>query len=237
MNQKIQKDYEKLLAHWNEVFRLTEEDKEELSKIPDNQEELKELAPSRKLYEAAVSLKDCSKVLDYGCGHGWAGIIAAASGCPFVTCADPAPNAIEMVECYAKHFHVEQQVHPLCISDSWLKEVPEETYDGFFCSNVLDVIPPEMAEDILGHAKRIIKKDSPVIVSLNFHMDPETMEKRGIVCKDGNLIYMDDVLRLVNYSDEEWMEILSRYFHIDHLEHFAWPGEEKETRRLFYLKA
>ena len=237
MNPTTHQDYVKLLNHWNEAFKLTEEEKEELSKISDAQEDLKELAPTLKLYEAAVSLKDCDNVLDYGCGHGWASIITAASGCPSVTCADPVPNAIEMVKCYAKHFNVDQQVHPLHITDTWLEAVPEETYDGFFCSNVLDVIPSEMAEDILINTKRIVKKGSPVIVCLNFYMDLETMEKHGIVCEDDRKIYIDGVLRLVNRTDEEWMDILGRYFRIDHLEHFAWPGEEKETRRLFYLKA
>ena len=162
----VQKDYEKLLAHWNEVFRIDEKEKEELSEPAVTQEGLQELAPSWKLYEAAASLKDCRNVLDYGCGHGWAGIIAASSGCPCVTCADPSSNAIEMVKLYAKRFHVAQQIHPVCFTDSWLREVPDKSYDGFFCSNVLDVIPAEMTEEILKQAGRIVKKNSPVIISL-----------------------------------------------------------------------
>jgi len=52
---------------------------------------------------------------------------------------------------------------------------------------------------------------------------------------DGRKLYVNDVLRLVSLSDEEWTAIFSRYFKVIRLEHFSWQGEENETRRLFYL--
>ncbi len=44
------------------------------------------------------------------------------------------------------------------------------------------------------------------------------------------------VERLVSRTDEEWAGIFSPRFTRESLEHFAWPGEEKETRRLFRLR-
>ena len=37
-------------------------------------------------------------------------------------------------------------------------------------------------------------------------------------------------------SDEEWERIFAPFFTVDHLEHFAWPGETAEKRRLFHLR-
>ena len=59
---------------------------------------------------------------------------------------------------------------------------------------------------------------------------------RNIELVDGYRLYMDGVLRLVSRSDEEWIQIFSPWYDIEKLEHFAWPGEETETRRLFYLR-
>ena len=237
MNETSQKEYRNLVDLWNRSFCMTDEDETPSGGEPLPEDAWKGLAPSEKLLMAAQSLKDCQNALDYGSGSGWGGIIIARSGCPRVTCADPAPNARDMAAYYAKLFGVDGRVHPVCISETWLSETPGGTYDGFFCSNVLDVVPPEMAEDILRHAARVVTAGGRAVVGLNFYMTPEAAEKRGVVFQDGNRLYMDGVLRLVNRTDGEWTELLGRYFRVDRLEHFAWPGEEKETRRLFYLRA
>ncbi len=229
--------YNKLLEHWNNAFQLSEEERKQADSEQVTDESWKELAPSPKLTEAAASFKDCANVLDYGSGSSWAGIIMAKSGCPCITAADPAENAKEMAEVYIKAYGVENQVHPICISSSWLSEVPDDTYDGFFCSNVLDVIPQEMTEDILLNTARVLKKDGKAVISFNFYMPPEFIKQRGMDLREESMIFIDDVLRMVNRTDEEWTEILNKYFTVEKLDHFAWPGEQKETRRLFYLRS
>ena len=229
--------YNKLVEHWNSAFELSPEDRAQAESEKITDDSWKQLAPSQKLCDAAASFNSCNNVLDYGSGSSWAGIIMAKSGCPRITAADPAENAKEMAEVYIKAYGVEDQVHPICISSSWLSEVPDDTYDGFFCSNVLDVIPQEMTEEILVNASRILRKDGNAVISFNFYMPPEFIKKRGMDLREGNMIFINDVLRMVNRSDEEWTEILSRYFTVEKLEYFAWPGDQKETRRLFYLKS
>ena len=236
MTESAREDYQKLLDHWDSAFAMTAEDREQDRREAEGEEGWRELAPSEKLFLAARSMKDCENVLDFGSGSGWAGIIMAKCGCKRVTCADPAPNAREMAAHYAARFRVEERLHPICISDTWLAQVPDGTYDGFFCSNVLDVIPPEMAEEILCHAERIVRKDGRAVIGLNFCMPPERMEQRGMSFTDGNKVYVNGVLRLVSRTDEEWAAVLEKHFAIDRLEHFAWPGEETETRRLFFLR-
>ena len=83
--------------------------------------------------------------------------------------------------------------------------------------------------------ERMMKKGSKIIIGMNNYVSPEAAEKRGLTVKEGKYLYSDGILRLSLISDEEWSEILSKYFRIEKLDHFAWPGEEKETRRLFFL--
>ena len=233
MTEASRQDYIQLVDHWNYAFTLAQEDKQQSEPLPDDA--WKGLAPSEKMFLAAQSMKDCQNALDYGSGSGWAGIIMAKSGCKSVTCADPAPNAKDAAAFYAEQFGVGGRVHPVCMDDAWLSTVPDAAYDGFFCSNVLDVVPPDMAEEILRQASRIVTGNARVVISLNYYMTPEAAEKRGVAFREGNRLYMDGVLRLVNRTDAEWQNIFAPYFRVERLEYFAWPGEPKETRRLFYL--
>ena len=95
---------------------------------------------------------------------------------------------------------------------------------------------PESAEEILRESARIVRQDADVIIGLNFWMSPEKAAERGIQLTDGNRLYVDGVLRLVSRSDEEWEKIFAPWYTVERLEHFAWPGETAETRRLFYLR-
>ncbi|MBQ4425264.1 MAG: methyltransferase domain-containing protein [Lachnospiraceae bacterium] len=234
MTEKDRQDNQTLLDFWDKAFALSEEDKAEAASW--DPESWKELAPVEKLFRAAASLGQKKKVLDYGCGNGWAAIIAAKSGCPNVTAADAAPGAVRAAQFTASLCGLADQIKIHAVSPDWLKNIPAETYDGFICSNVLDVIPPETAEEILREAARIVTDDASVIIGLNYWLSPDTAAARGLELQDGSRLYVDGVLRLVSRTDEEWIKIFSPFFIVERLEYFAWPGEETETRRLFRLK-
>ena len=234
MNEKTAQDNKTLIEFWSEMLDLYDEDQEALNKC--DAEEWKELAASEKLFIAAASLGNRKKVLDYGCGNGWASVITVKSGCPDVTAVDPAPGAIRTARAYAAAFGAGEQMHAECIGADWLQGVPDSTFDGVFCSNVLDVVPPETAADILENLARVAADDAAVIIGLNFWMDPEKAAARGVKLTDDGILYQDGVIRLVSRTDEEWTEIFAPYFTVEKLEHFAWPGEPAENRRLFYLR-
>ena len=234
MIENIERDNQTLIAFWDKALSLSEADREELWNA--DPESWKDLAPSKKLFEAACTLGKKRKVLDYGCGNAWGGIIAAKSGCPDVTAADVASGAVQAAKQYALAFDVERQLHAVCSDPGWLKSIPANTYDGFFCSNVLDVIPTETALEIIQESARIVAADASVIIGLNFYLSPSAAAERGMKLIDGTRLYVDGILRLVSRTDEEWAELFSPWYTIERLEHFAWPGEESETRRLFYLK-
>ena len=229
-----QREQEKLISFWNEAFALSgeEREKEMRETQPDS---WKQLAPSEKLFRAAEELGSCSHVLDFGCGTGWAGIIAAKSGCRDVKCVDAAENAAKAAGFYAELFGVGDRVTALCTGNEGAFSLPDGGFDGLICSNVLDVVPENVSAEMIRRFAQAVTKDARVVIGLNFCMPKERVPRPG-ERTEGNSLFVNDVLRLVSFTDEEWAERFRPYFQVESLEHFAWPGEQKETRRLFRLK-
>lgn len=234
MNEQANRDNEALIAFWDQALKLSDEDRAQAGGM--GPEDYMMLAPAEKPFLAAQSLGGRSKVLDCGCGIGWAAITAAKAGCKDVTAVDPAAGAVESAAFLAAVFGVADRVHTECVPADWLKTVPESTFDGMICFNVLDVIPPEVAAEIVREAARVVTKDAVVIFGLNYYMTPERAAEKGEELVDGCRVYQDGVLRLVSRTDAEWEAIFAPYFTVDRLEYYAWPGEEEETRRLFFLR-
>lgn len=222
-----------LIAFWDKAFAVSEDEKNAAE--PVGEADWKQLAPSEKLFAAAASLGKRRKVLDYGCGSAWAGIIAAKSGCPDVTAVDPAPGAAEAARFTASLFGAES-IRIECTATDWLNTVPDGTFDGFICSNVLDVVPPETAAAIIREAARAVTADASVIIGLNYYLSPEAAAKKAVGEMRGNMLFINGVLRLVSLTDEEWERAFAPWFTLERLEHFAWPGEPEERRRLFFFK-
>ena len=230
---KIKDDYNKLVSFWNESFVINDEDKKHIMK--DTSDDYRKLSPSLKQLEALRLFNGKNVVLDYGCGSGWASIIMAKSGAKRIDAVDVSLNSIEMVNCYKEAYDVSKIINAIHINEKWLKEQEGNKYDGFFSSNVVDVIPLTMALDIIKEAARITKEGALVVFSLNFYIEPSIMKERGCLI-DGPHIYINDVLRLTALTDQEWMDIFSKYFKNIKLQYYAWSGEEKERRRLFIME-
>ncbi len=235
MNNELEKDYKNSVEFWNKNYELTEEAIAETLKEEVGEDDWKSFAPAEKLHEALKELVPCEKVLDYGCGHGWASITCAKHGCKKIKAVDVVENSKTMTDLYAKVFGVSDRIDCEAVSTKWLSKQPADSYDGLVVSNVIDVMPLEVAEDILKNLERMMKKGSKIIIGMNNYISPEAAESKGLTVKEGKYLFSDGILRLSLISDEEWTSILSKYFKVEKLDHFAWPGEEKETRRLFFL--
>lgn len=224
-----------LVEFWSKVLTLTEEERQDDQVEEDD---WKHIAASTKLFDAAASLGSCRKVLDYGCGSAWASIIAAKSGCHDITAVDVAKGAAERAAFTIKAFGLEKDVAVSCVAPDYLQTVPDKTFDGVICSNVIDVVPPQTAEEILEGIARIATDDAGIIIGMNYYVTEEMQAKRGEQLVEGIFDYVDGVLRMVSRSDEEWTGIFSKYFTVEKLDHFAWEqyGETEERRRLFFLK-
>lgn len=227
-NQEINKN---LIKFWDNAIKLTPEEKKEETKG-----DYKDLAPSIKLFNAAQELGKCEYVLDYGCGSGWAAIIIAKSGAKKIRAVDLGDNIIDTAKFYAELYGVGNNLDILKISPDWFETVPYEIYDGIICSNVLDVVPLETSLYIIKELARIATKDAKVIIGLNFYLSKEDAKNRGLELIEDKYLIINGTLRLLSLTDEKWTQLFSPYFEVESLEYFAWPGESKETRRLFRLK-
>lgn len=220
-----------LITFWDNAIALSEEEKKELRDPSFN---YKDLAPSTKLFEAVSTLGKRQHVLDYGCGNAWGAIIVSKSGCLDVLGVDLGKKIIETASIYKDIFNAPIKLE--VIDENWLKQQKEATFDGIICSNVLDVLPLDTSKDIIKNLARVSQKDASVIVGLNFYMPAEAAKERGMEIVEDKYLFVNGVLRLLSLSDDQWEELFSPYFTIDKKEYFAWPGENKETRRLFYLR-
>lgn len=232
--EKAALDNQTLISFWDQAFSMTEEAQAKAKER--GADGWKSMAPSEKLFQAAASLGARSRVLDYECGSAWAGIIAAKSGCPEVIAVDVARGAVETARFHSRLYGTEEQVRILHVDPDWLWTVPDNSFDGLICSNVLDVVPDETARGILGEFARIAAPGAAVVIGLNYWLSPEEAARREMVLEEGRSLYVDGVLRLVSRTDEEWTELFSSLFEVESLEHFAWPGEKEERRRLFRLR-
>lgn len=229
----MENTYNNLLNFWNNSFVLNEEDKKELETI--NPDDYTCMAPNMKLVEALESFNGCNNVLDYGAGNGWASIAMVKKGAKHVTSVDVAPNFKNVVEAYSNAFKVYDKLDIKCVDYNYLNTVDDNTFDGFFVSNVVDVIPYDMAIEIIKNASRITKPGSTIIFSMNYYIDTKSLNVPGYVV-DGSHIFIDGILRLNSLSDNEWMNIFNKYFKDIKLSYFSWPGEDEEKRRLFIMK-
>ena len=230
--KNIEEINKQLIAFWDSTLTLTEEQKDQLKNIEES--DLKQLAPAEKLYNAVSSLGSCKRVLDYGCGDGWASIIVYKSGCKYVEAVDIGENIIKTAKLYANCFNANINIHS--INTNWLSTVLNNTFDGIVCSNVLDVLPFETTQSIIFELARVSKHGAKVIIGLNFYMSQESASQRGMSLEQDKYLFVNGTLRLLSLSDEEWKKLFEPYFSVDKLDYFAWSGESKETRRLFILK-
>ena len=136
--------YNDVLAFWNQAFEMSKEERDRFLEEFDPENGWKELAPSGKLRDIIIEqLSECQNVLDYGCGEGWAGIALSKSGCKHVTCVDVAENAVRLAAFLGSVCDAGSGFQTECVSPDWIAKEKEAAYDGVFCSNVIDVLPPD----------------------------------------------------------------------------------------------
>ena len=213
--------YETLLRYWDMQFR----DSDNSPVIP------------AELISAASSLSGSTFVLDYGCGNGWAGLAAADAGAESVLCFDTSKEAVRIVAQAAAARGLSGKVHSTSGDADWLSTQEDNSFDGCFCGNVLDVIPAEAASFVLGELSRVLKQGSPIVVTTNVYLRPENNPKGAYTILNGNEVYIDGVLRMVSRTTEEWIALFSPFFDVERVDHDAKGKPNKINRRIFYLRA
>ena len=235
-NMTMDKKYNDSLKFWNSAFDMDDKAKEEYAEKINPETDWRNLASSDKLADIIINnLSDKKRVLDYGCGEGWAGIILKKSGCEEVTCVDAAENAVKLASFFRDIFKISEGFTAQCVSTDWIEKSPEAVFDGLFCCNVIDVVQEEAAENIIKNMARITTDDAVILIGMNYYIEPVSCPEKNVEVRNKNELYVNGVLRMVSRTDDEWKKIFERYFNIDSVEYYAWPGEKEEKRRVFCL--
>ena len=192
MDEKTKSSYDTLKEFWDNAFKLSDEDKKQILSSIIKEDDYISLAPSPKLYEAVKSISEGSKFLDYGCGNGWASIIAGINKAKEVIGVDVSKNSIEYANILKHLFAKDANIIFKEIDNEWLKNEQSESYDSIYSSNVFDVIPTSLAIS-LKRLKSIVLEyvDAPAIIIFGFSFnakvsgseDLELLSKMGLAEK------------------------------------------------------
>ena len=219
-------EYQAALTYWDEVFKTHDVEKLEGAflgcEVLENK--LKELALLH-------------KILDFGCGTGWASLFLAQVGCASVVGVDQSNNAINIASDNAKLNNLSSQLQFICADEHYFDSVYDNTFKGFFSSNTLDVIPFDFAEKILLQVKRVCSSTAKIFIMINPYLTEEIKERNELQQISSDSYARDGVLRCVNKTNDEWINILEKYFTLVSYDEFKFDEEPLGyKRRLFILK-
>lgn len=220
------KEYKEALTFWNNYFKEEKPEKLQNTTIGCTylEAKLKELATAH-------------KILDFGCGTGWASLYLKQIGCEDITGVDQAINAIDTATQTAIISGVTDGITFIKGDESYFDNVKNNTYDGFFSSNTLDVIPMDVTSTILTQVNRVCKPNAMIFIMLNPYLTPELNDKIKMEQISQDSYTRDGILRCVNRTKEEWTTLFENYFIMETYDDFEFNDEPKGFgRRMFGLR-
>ena len=199
----VDKENKKLIAFWDQAFSKLEPmtlKKEDFDESVDYHRLLKYMGDT------------CSDILDVGCGYGY-GIIAAkllGNKMSYGFGIDPSENAVNILKDSCELSGID------CIDTKddthlLLSVFDDHSFDGVLCSNVLDVVPVETRDEIIKEINRLIKPGGKLLIKLNFFLTDELITKIGMKEIEENTYTINDVIRGVNQSNEDWIKLFKDY--------------------------
>ncbi|MDD3831247.1 MAG: class I SAM-dependent methyltransferase [Clostridia bacterium] len=221
------KEYENALTLWNDWFNNA------------TPQAIDEASMGNTTFDNAIAnlVNGATRILDFGCGAGWASVIMAMlSDNQQIVAVDQAPNSINYAIITAKLSQQDGKINFVVADDTYLNNVRESSFDAIFSSNVLDVVPEDITQRMLNGFARVLGNGSKALIMLNPYIDSEYAGKGGFIEFQPNYFQKDGNLRIVNKTDEQWVDTFSRYFNVARIEHFNFEGENtSRPRRLFTL--
>ena len=194
----ITKLNEDLQNFWNDEFK----------KLKSKKIIISEIKVESDLDKAIKFMGDnTNKLLDIGSGSGYALFNAKILGnrLSYGLGIDSSINAIKFAIETIKLSNIEGLDFKVA-DHNYLKKLKENSFDGIICSNVLDVIPKETANEIINEIKRLLKTNGYLLLKFNFYLTKEIIEKNKMKEIEKNTYTLNGVLRGVNSTIKEWLE-------------------------------
>ena len=177
----------------------------------------------------------CKKVLDFGCGTG--DIIFQCyefGNTGYGLGVDVSETGINYATKMAKlnnYDNLEFKVGNISALDSY----EDGSFDGIILSNVLDVMPKNIAAETFSKLTRLIPKGGLMFVKLNPYYEEGYLESFGFKPIANNLFEEDGVLRYREVDTASWKQAFEKYYEIIRYLEFPYPWQEG-MNRLFLLQ-
>ncbi|MGN1295774.1 MAG: class I SAM-dependent methyltransferase [Bacilli bacterium] len=215
----------KLIEFWNEAFKGLEEG----------------IIEGRFIKEESFDniidkyIKDDTKILDFGCGSGWASFeLLFRKKNSEIVGVDTSQNAISYLT-RMKEINGFNNISFRNGNENLLDEY-QDYFNVAVSFNVIDVLNDDVIVNILSKVKKSLKEDGLFLVSINPDFPMELLHNNGYVMENNHL-YKDGILRGNIKSKDEWINLFSTYFSfVEYVEFSLSERERKYPRRMFILK-
>ena len=118
---------------------------------------------------------------------------------------------------------------------SALDSYEDGSFDGIILSNVLDVMPKNIAAETFSKLTRLLPKGGLMFVKLNPYYEEGYLESFGFKPIANNLFEEDGVLRYREVDTASWKQAFEKYYEIIRYLEFPYPWQEG-MNRLFLLQ-
>ena len=195
----------KLVDYWDSVFKDGKP-----STI--NKETFKNYGDT--FYQSLKFIGDHSnRVLEIGCADGYSLMYTNLYGKKVSFCLglDTSINAINLAKENIKLSKLENINFELS-SNASLDLINDNSFDGIICSNVLDVLPIDVAKGIITNIDRILCPNGYIFLKFNYYVSEELKSRiKGMVNMGENCYSLNGVLRLHNEPIEYWKKLFKDY--------------------------
>lgn len=223
---EIKQDYNRAVNLWNETYSHC--------KIVDLKGKNLSVEP---MFDICLDIfaSKCKNILDFGCGTG--DVIFQCYEFGNMNCGlgvDLSQTGIE----YARKMTLVNNYHGLNfdVGDiSYFDSYEKGSFDGIILSNVLDVMPKDVAVTTFIRLTELLPPKGLMFVKLNPYYDKEDMKKWGMTQIKDNLFEEDGVLRYRELDTVTWKHSFEKSFNIIRYLEFPYPWQEG-MNRLFLLE-
>lgn len=219
-------DYEKLKDFWDSFYGDIKIEK--VSKRFINDEVFNSMIDEH--------LEDGFKVLDYGCGSGWAIFeLNLAKKLAEGVGIETSSKAIE----YCKKVAEKSKFNNLTFlngNEELLRDY-RNYFDFCISVNTLDVLPNEITLSIIENIKNSLKKNGIFVLCINHDFTEKQLTDLLGMEKHENLYYKDGILRCNLKSKDEWISLFKNDFEFIKYDKFIVADYEKPyPRQMFIFK-
>lgn len=182
-----------------------------------------------------IFASECKRVLDFGCGTG--DIIFQCNqfgNMDYGLGVDLSKVGIDYATRMASLNHYNNLEF---INDdiTYFSQYESNCFDGIILSNVLDVMPKDIAVQTFTELTRLLKAGGLMFVKLNPYYDQDELEEFGYINLKDNLYEEDGFLRLRELDTASWHRAFEKYYTTIRYLEFPYPWQEG-MNRLFLLK-